>query len=321
MKNNILIYLGLAVSILFSACTEDTLNPENYTPEWSHNATLKFAPAGDASGQFEYHVEAYEGGTEYWNVTDVNLDVAVDLGGFTVDEIAKIDIYLFVEEDLEGGFNYLGGEQGKLISTVEDPTETFEITISKEDIEGMYGTDFSDNHNGNVTVSDLFELKWVFTGVDGKIYDSRSDCSGFNCTYAFGTNVIQIAPPIWEGTFEYEWIEATAGALNYGRITIGQTGTMTMSLQEGSYTVYDVSHLGADYYYGGPGVLDYDYQSGAVTIIDPSWRAQVWNITDVNGPTITIEWSYYYSAGYDEYGTFTLTRTDGQDWPTNIHTD
>lgn len=324
MKNKILFYIGLLLIPFLNSCEEEGINtkqPPLYEATWADEATLIFTPSGDGTGQFEYYIEFGTGGQRYFNITDVDYDVTVDIGEFPIENISKVDIYAFVEEENGTTYNYLGGDEGKLFTTINNPSQSFQFTMSVDDIETLFGNDFSADHNGALLPSDIIEFKWVLTDTEGNVFDSRSECVGFNCTYGFGTKVVQIAPPIWEGTFNYEWIDATADAIYYGGISIGQTGTITMTLQPGSFTVYDVSHLTCDYYYGGPGVLDYNYETGEVNIIDSSWRAQAWNIIDVSGPTITVEFSYYYSAPYNEYGTFTLTRTDGQDWPTNIHTN
>lgn len=321
MKKIILFYLGLLLLPVFQSCEEedDVVTPRPYNATWVDNATLKFTPAVEDIKAFEYYVEAGANGSQYWNTTDVDFNVALELGDASASEISKIDIYAFAEETDGENFKYLGGEQGKLYETISNPSESFVISFSKDKLEELFKNDFSANHNGQVATNDIFEFKWVITGKNGSVVDTRVDCFGFNCTYGIGTNVIDVAPPIWAGTFNYEWIAATANATVYGRVTVGKTGTMTFTLQPGFFTVYDVSHLTADYYYGSSGTLTYDYESGLVEI--QGRYAQKWNIVDVSGPTLTIDFSYQYSAGYDEYGTFTLTRTDGQDWPSNIHTN
>lgn len=323
MKNKFIIYFGFLLLLpFFQSCQEDDeiKTPEFYEITWDDVAFLKFAPSGD-SNSFIYNRELGAGGQEYWGVTSLDLNVSLVLGDFPISDISKVDIYVFAEEKIGETYNYLGGSQGKLYATVNNLTETFQLTISKDDLATLFMDDFSPNHNGDVLPDDLFEFKWVITGTDGSVVDTRIDCFDFNCTYSISTKVVDVAPPIWEGTFIYEWIAATPEAESYGKISVGQTGTIDITLQPGSFVMYDVSHAGCDYYYGGPAILDYGYDTGLVEIIDNSWRAQKWDITNINGPTITIDWSYYYSAGYNEYGTFTLTRTDGEDWPTNLYTN
>jgi len=305
-----------------NSCEEEGLDvkqPEAYDATWADYAKLKFEPAIDDLYAFEYYVEAGANGNEYWNTTEVSFNVAVNLGDNPISDISKIEIYAFAEEKNGDSFKYIGGKQGKLYETVTNPSESFVLTISKDKLEELFKTDFSANHNGEVLTNDLFEFKWVITGKDDSVVDTRTDCFDFDCTYGIQTKVIDVAPAIWEGTFNYEWIAATDNAKLYGKISIGKTGTMTFTLQPGFFTVYDVSHLSADYYYGSSGTLNYDYESGLVEISGKN--AQHWDIVDITGPTLTIDFSYYYSVGYDEYGTFTLTRTDGKDWPTNLHTN
>jgi len=325
MKNKILFYLGILLLPFAYSCDEEGIDevktPDAFTPMVKDVASLNFSPAETTpEGAFVYNKELVAGGTNYWNITSVDFDVNLDLGELSANDVSKIDLYLFVEEQNEDNFKYLGSNQGKLLTTINNPSKLFQVSVSKEDIESLYGNDFSANHNGEILPSDIFEFKWVVTGKDGSVKDTRTDCAGFDCTFGFGTTILEVAPPIWEGTFNYEWIEMTANAIRYGGISVGQTGTISMTLQPGSYTVYDVSDASCDYYYGGPGVLSYSYDTGKIEILS-SKNDQVWTVLDVDGQTITIAWSYKYSAGYDEYATFTLTRTDGQDWPDNINTN
>ncbi|MCR8669315.1 hypothetical protein NO995_16625 [Aestuariibaculum sp. M13] len=321
MKHRAIWMLVIIILPFLNSCDseDEPLGFSNPNSKWSDTATLKFTPAVENVDAFEYYIEAGVNGKEYWNTTDLDFNISLELDGASPTDISKIDIYAYAEETDGESFTYLGGEQGKLYETILNPSDAFVLSFSKDKLEELFKNDFSPNHNGQVTTNDIFEFKWVITGKDGSVVDSRVDCFGFNCTYGVATNVIQVAPPIWEGTFDYEWIAATANAQSYGRISVGQTGTMTFTLQPGSFTVYDASHLTADYYYGSAGTLTYDYESGLVEI--EGRYAQKWDIVDVSGPTLTIDFSYQYSAGYDEYGTFTLTRTDGQDWPSNIYTN
>ena len=322
MKNTILKYFGLLLFLpMVQSCEKEDVvrTPDPYEATWQDEAYLKFTPTGE-SNSFVYNRELGTGGQEYWNVTDVNYDVSVMLGEFPISEISKVDIYVFAEEKNGDDYKYLGGNQGKLLETINNPMESFQMTVSKDNLADLFKNDFSANHNGDVSADDVFEFKWAITGKDGAVVDTRIDCVGFNCTYGLGTKVVEVAPPVLEGTYNYEWIDATADAQYWGGISIGQTGTITMTLQPGSYTVYDVSDLSCDYAYGGPGAIKLSYDTGLIETIDPI-NEQHWDITDVNGPTITVDFSYYYSAAYNEYGTFTLTRADGQDWPSNIHTN
>lgn len=322
MKNKILIYLGLLLIPFLHSCEEndEVVLPKAYESKWMDNATLNFSPVIEGVNAFEYNVEVIAGGKEYWKLTTVDFNVNLELGKFLPSDISKVDLYVFVEEQNDETFNYIGGEKGKLYTSIANPSESHQITLSKDDLTELFANDFSANHNGEVLPTDLFEFKWVITGKDGNVLDTRTDCTGFDCSFGFGTTIVQVAPPIWEGTFNYEWIAATAEAERYGRISVGQTGTIDSTLKPGSYTEYAVSDLSCDYYYGGPGSIQYNFTTGEVRVIDddPTYTNSKWNITDVSGPTITIEWSYYYSQWYNEYGTFTLTRTDGQDWPTNL---
>lgn len=310
--------MAIAIFPLLTSCEEEEeiKLPPAYNTTWADSATLKFNPADGKTNGFEYNVVLGAGGTEYWNVTTVDFDVNVDIESGDVSEISKIDIYVFAEEKNGDEYNYLGGDNGKLLKTISSPAESFIVSITKDELGSLFKDDFSTSRNGDILVEDFFELKWVITGKNGKTIDTRTECAGFDCSFGFGAKIVEVAPPIWEGTFNYEWITLTDNAKRYGRVDVGQTGTMTFTLQPGSFTEYDVSHLAADYYYSSAGSLKYGYVDGTVELSGGNRTA--WNIVDVNGATLTIEFSYRYSVGYDEYGTFTLTRTDGQDWPSNL---
>ena len=323
LKNTLLFILGVILLPIINSCDVDEDNdvrqPVAYEATWKDDFKLKFNPVGeDATGSFEFNYAPHSG-EQFWGITEIEYEVALDMGDFLLSEIDNIKLYIFAEEKVGENFNYIGGNDGILLETINNPSETFQLMVTKDQIANLFDDLFTTDHNGDILADDVFEIKWVVTGTDGKVLDTRKDCFGFDCTYGFGTNVIILAPPIWEGTFNYEWIAATANATYYGGVSVGDTGTMTFTLQPGSFTVYDVSHLTADYRYGGPGTLTYDYDSGLVEI--EGRYNQHWDIVAIDGPTLTIDFSYSYSASYDEYGTFTLTRTDGEDWPTNLYTN
>jgi len=321
MKKIILFYIGLLLLPIFQSCEveEDVRTPEAYNATWVDDVTLKFTPTVSDVKAFEYYVEYGENGDKFWNRKDLDYNISVELGKTSISEISKIEIYAFLEETNGDAYTYLGGDLGKLYTTITNPSDSFQLSVTIDKLEELFKNDLSSARNGQISGEDFFEFKWVITGKDGYVLDSRKNCLDFNCTYGIRTNIVYVAPPIWEGTFNYEWIAATADAQQWGKISIGQTGTMTFTLQPGFFTEYNVSHLSADYYYGSAGTLSYNYETGLVTI-SGSYE-QKWDIVDVTGPTITIDFSYRYSAAYNEYGTFTLTRTDGQDWPANIHTE
>lgn len=321
MKTRILLYIAVLIFPFLNSCEEndDIIQPELVGEHWIDYVKMQFTPVTEGETHFIYNKVLGDTPDEYWSTTELDFDVTLDPGSASLSDISKIDIYVFAEEKHGDTYKYLGGAQGKLFTTITDPNEMFQITISKTQLEDIFQTEFSADHNGEILLEDLFEFKWAITGKDGTVYDTRTDCFGFDCTHAVSSRVVEVAPPIWEGTFNYEWTAATANAQSYGNISVGQTGTMTFSLKPGYYTVYDVSHLTADYYYGSGGTLDYNYDSGLVEITGR--YDQKWDIVKVEGATLTIDFSYQYSVGYDEYGTFTLTRTDGEDWPANIHTN
>ncbi|RLD76344.1 MAG: hypothetical protein DRJ07_16505, partial [Bacteroidetes bacterium] len=102
-----------------------------------------------------------------------------------------------------------------------------------------------------------------------------------------------------------------------GGVQIGDTGVTNIT--DVSDGIYNVDHLLFGYNYGGEGVLTYDSVSGLTSV--QGGQDEKWIISNVNGSTLEISWEYEYSASYNEYGTVRLTRTDGENWPANIHTE
>jgi len=254
---------------------------------------------------------SWEGTHEYeWIYTSAG---ASTWGGVSVGDKGQINIVetsdaldldkFFDADDLSFGYNYggpgslsLNFETGET-STIDDSWRAQEWTIS--------------NVDGNT-----LEITWKYYYTDsydewGTVRLTRTD--GEDWPENFHTP--QTFP--WGGKFDYEWIAATPDAINYGGVQIGDTGVT--NIMDASAGTYNVDHLLFGYNYGGEGVLTYDPVSGLTSV--QGGQDEKWIISNVNGSTLEISWEYEYSASYNEYGTVRLTRTDGENWPANIHTE
>lgn len=317
----------LIFSLFFSYIACEDANDSEFTDAiiasdlpWKVSTNLDIVPTEEKEA-FVIYRDVLSGSLS-WGNEMVELNVQLK-SAHALSTISKVEFLVTAEE--KDGYNYTApfDTEAKSIETVSSISEngSFTFELNGNDLGTLFASKYTKPRNETSLIpGDLFQIHWVITSTDGEKMDSRNNVDG-DYTYGIKVVVVDVAPPIFKGTFEYEWTAVSAGGLNYGGVSVGQKGNMIIDLAPKSFTEYTVNHLGADYYYGGPGSLVYDYESGLVTIIDSSWRAQKWNITKVEGNTLTIDWTYYYTPYYDESGTFTLTRTDGEDWPTNIHTE
>ena len=311
MKKSILKYLLLFSTIfLLQSCDEDTNIYEEGELSWQNSTTLKVTPVEDKETFIWYKdLLTFE---EYWGNETVELNMKLR-SNVSADQFSKVDFYVTVEE--KDGYNYTApfNTTGKMFTSVDMPESgEFSVSINATDSYALYMNDFKTDRSTKLPVADdIFLVYWVITAKDGSMLDSRSEAT--NDRYAMKVRVENFAPPVWEGTFNYEWIDI---GYSYGK-QIGATGTTTFTnLGEG---VYDVDNGNFHYAYSGPGTLTYDFLTGLCSFAGT--YQTVWEISNVDGASLDIYWSYQWTASYDEWGTVRLTRTDGKDWPTNIHTN
>ena len=191
--------------------------------------------------------------------------------------------------------------------------------ISKEEVYNIFKNQYTSNQT-DIKIGDIFEIKWVITGTDGQVYDSRTDCVGFNCSYGFDAK--EAIVDTWIGEFEYKWIEVGPGTVRYSydNINVGSTGIVEFipGSTEGQYDVLDMSFGGA---YGGPrgGTLTYDVDNQILTIISAeSYYNSIWEVVSVTEDVLTVYWTNNFTTRYSEYGTIELRRSDGLKWPTGL---
>jgi len=305
---------------VFNSCEEDQLEvvqPPAYNLTWVDDAELLFNPENE--GNIIYNVNKSTG-DEFWATTDLTFNVSFTSEEATALDIAQIDFYIYAEERTEESYNYIGGDEGQLLTSISNPSETFQLTVSKDQLYQLFASEFTTSRS-DLVPGDLFEIKWVITGKEGNVYDSRTECSGFNCS--FGFLVEQQIVDTWVGEFEYTWTEVGPGTVTYSYtgINVGSTGTVVFSQDtndESRYNVADMSFGGA---YGGPrdGALTYDVDTQTLTIVyAESYYNSVWELESVTDEVLTLNWTNNFTAAYSEYGTIELRRSDGLSWPEGL---
>ncbi|UNY98560.1 hypothetical protein MQE36_15950 [Zhouia spongiae] len=314
------ILIILCVSIFsFQACddVEEIIVPDASNISWVTTANLEFTAQGDESS-FIYNVNKSTG-EEFWGVSELTFDVAFQSNGAMASDISKIDIYAFIEEEVNDSYNYLGGDSGKLITTINNPGEMFQITVTKDMLYDLYQGDFLSSRT-EIKPGDLFEFKWVITGKDGTVFDSRENCSGFNCTFGFLAEFKIV--DTWLGEFEATWVEVGPGTITYSYtgVVVGAKRTVifTPGEEEGYYDVDDMAFGGA---YSGPrgGTLTYDAESNILTrVAVETYYESNWEVVSITPEVLTIKWTNNFTDLYGEYGTVELTRTDGLSWPVGV---
>ncbi|KAB1068157.1 hypothetical protein F6U93_07615 [Tamlana haliotis] len=317
MKKTLILrcFLFFGAILLFNSCSDnddDTINSESI---WQLDTKLVFEPVEDKETFIWYY--DLQTKQEYWGNDEVEINMRLKSKNPAKD-FSKVDFYITVEE--KDGYNYSTpfNTDGKMIGSAEIPESgAFTFSLGADEAYGVYENDFQKDRSSTLArEGDIFLLYYVITAKDGSTLDSRESIRESN-RYAMKVRVEDFAPPLFEGTFEFEWIELSGGAITYGGVWLGKTGTVNITHDgEG---VYSMSNLLWDYKYGGKGKVYYDFLDG-LTYVQGSYQEK-WSISNLNGASMDIAFTYQYSDAYDETGTVRFTRTDGTDWPSNIYTE
>ncbi|WP_341214491.1 hypothetical protein [uncultured Wocania sp.] len=301
--------------ILFQSCTEtnDEVLVEDLNADWQLQTRLAVIPQEDKD-TFVWYRDLLTN-EEYWGNETVEVDLTLK-SPLSADKFSKIDFYVVAEE--KDGYNYTApfNTSGKQIASMNVP-ESGELSLSLEadDVYNLFMSDFkSDRSTKLAKEGDIFLLYWVITANDGSTFDSRKSLREGN-RYGMKVKVEDYAPPVWEGTFDFEWIETSGGAVSWGGVFVGKTGSVNITHLGNQ--VYSMSNLLWDYKYGTSGKIYFNFLSGETYVEGNS--SEHWTISNINGSSMDIEFWYSYSDAYDETGTVRFTRTDGADWPTNIY--
>ncbi|MCF6223326.1 MAG: hypothetical protein L3J34_06315 [Flavobacteriaceae bacterium] len=326
MKKYSIIKFLMVLSLVFSIQSCRDLNdlefPEAKDPgslAWQATTHMKISPTeGKETFVWLTNIITLE---QYWGNDTVELNFEMD-SSIPTENFSKIDFYLTVEE--KDGYNSTPpyNTEGKLLRTITDLPENanFVLQISGNKVYEMFKSDFiNPRQQAPLLDGDLFEIHWIITNKDGTFLNSQDYIQG---EYRFGFSTLHKdkKPPSWEGTFNYEWTYVSDGGLQWGGVKVGDTGQIEIVETTEALELnkeFDVSHLLFNYNYGGDGKIFLNYTTGETYVEGGS--EEKWTISNVDGNTLEIAWTYKYSAEYDEYGTVRLTRTDGEDWPENFH--
>jgi len=321
-KISLLTLLLAVVTVGFYACNKDEMNYKQ--ADWKQTILAKVTPSG-AERNFLSEVNLATNARS-WSEDKRTINFDIDWSGQEENPVAKVDVYAAIQETTTSGVHLAGGIMGKMLTSVTsfDANGKFAITVSVDQLYDLLKNDFEVTARPNkILPTDLIELKWVVTGIDGQMIDSRStnDCFGEFCSYAFGVTSVA---DIWGGTFDYEYIQVGAGVqcctgATIPKVKVGTTGTMTfVKTGNGLYTVAD-AEFGASW--NGALVtetLNFNFNTGAQSLTDTKAHAVKWSFSNNKGNTIDLKWVNKWEVSYGEWGVVRLTRTDGVKWPTNL---
>lgn len=229
--------------------------------------------------------------------------------------VSKVDFYIYCQEKLENGINYIG--EGKLIKAVNNTDfvdGNFSFKLSVDDVYDLFKDDFEIARANKLLVSDVFEIKWVIYDENGDMSDKRIGEFTFGDVYSLGVDKIA---DIWSGTYAYTYVELGDSPLANG-FDVGSTSTLTFTkTANGEYSVDDVQFGGG--YMGEiiPATLKYNYTTGEVHLSNTSDYEMTWIFSNFDGQSVDIYWADQW-AEYGDWDKVTLTRTDGVNWPTNL---
>ncbi|TNJ46954.1 hypothetical protein KFZ70_05950 [Tamlana fucoidanivorans] len=313
-KSTFFIYTLFCISLFTLSCTEsdDVDNAEVSELPWQANTRLAVMPQEDQE-TFIWYTDLLTN-EEYWGNQTVVLDLSI-ISPLPASSFSAIDFYVVAEE--EDGYNYNApfDTSGKKITTKQVP-ESGELTLELDanDVYALFQNDFENNRTEQLArEGDIFLIYWVIKLDDGSVFDSRESFKE-GSRYGMKVRVEDYAPPVWEGTFNFEWIEVSGGAQSWGGVFVGKTGNVNITHLGNQ--VYSMDNLLWDYKYGTAGKIYFDFLTGE-TYVEGN-ASEHWTISNIDGDSMDIEFWYTYSDAYDETGTIRFTRTDGANWPENI---
>ncbi len=311
--------MGFMISM--QSCSDDFSTIEEIETSWQEATHLNIIPVeGKEAFVWEKNILTQE---QYWKNTVVELDLVIN-SDLANTEVSKIDFYITAEEF--EGYNYTApfDSNGRLVSTVSGVSEDgkFTLTLNAEEVYELFSSDFKNNRTeSQVLKDDLFELHWVVTAKDGSEMDSRNYVAG-EYRYSFAGKYQELAPPIWQDTYDFEWL---SGIDIFGMLglVVAPTGEMTVTERSGTPGTYTIPNMlfNADFGIPMTGDLVFDFESGLTTVSNAYGLS--WTVSNINGSSLDIE-----ITGMDNLLPIPgavykvrLTRQDGANWPTNIHSN
>lgn len=325
MRNKIVTLIGLfLITLLLHSCdsTESVIEPPAYNTNWTETAKLTFTPKADATGSipkaFQYQINVKTNvGT--WTVNTLKYNLSFIDKSIDVANISSIELYAFAEEKIGETYKYLGGTQGKLLTTVTNPTALNEVVFTKDQLYNLFKNEFSSAIT-DLSPNVFIEFKWKITAKNGQVLDTRTNCNGFNCSTGIRTETVYF-DPTWIGNFQYKWILISPATVTYsykkvGTNPIGTIAFTSSKTVEKAFDVNDLSFGGA--YKATPGYTIYDSSTNTLNVYNTTIEASKWELVSQTPQILTIKWTYRYTAQYAEFGTVELSRADGIAWPTNL---
>ncbi len=301
-------FIGLAIG-LNSCSKEETFSKDDFA--WKAEALTLVMPG-------EYRNFFYATNAETFIVDELDFTISVlPASNNESDIIEKLEVYAYFQE-VDGTEEVMhGGETGKLFSTYTELPDfsQFQVNVTVDEVYELFENDLLNTNRPNkLLASDLIEFKWVITDESGKVTDTRMNCSGTQCQYLFGVEEGYACPNDLSGVLNYEVLAKGTGSSGF----VGKTGSVEISRVSlsGEYTIDDCQ-FGTSWNGGkvAAGLLDQDCSN---LIVLDEYDETKWEITNINGPTCDITYTYYYTASYDEWATVRVTRADGKDWPADI---
>ncbi|WP_430815642.1 hypothetical protein [Carboxylicivirga sp. RSCT41] len=307
-------YINLLVALILllsgmASCDEESFSKDDF--EWKTEAMTIVMPG-------EYKNFFYASNAEAFIVTELDFSVSVlAASDDDANTIEKLEVYAYFQETTGDEQVMHGGENGKLFKTFDDVEDfnLFQMSITIDEVYELFANELIIKDRPNKLIStDLIELKWVITDINGNVTDTRTNCSGSQCQYLFGVDEGFACPNDLSGVLNYEVLDKGAGATGF----VGKTGTVqiTRVSLSGEYTIDDCQ-FGTSWNGNKYAAKLFDQDCSNLIILDEPDGTE-WEITNINGPTCDITWTYYYTAGYDEWATVRVTRADGKDWPEDL---
>ena len=314
----------LALSLTFQSCGDGEFEsefkdfPSQDLKSWQQLTEVNLAPVSNANFLVNEQIFTKE---LTWNTETVTFDGEVSSDRSDIEDFSKIDIYVSAQEASGYNFDAPYDNLKMKIATISSFTDegAFSFSVTKDEMNAMFGSKFQNARTGAVELmeGDLFTFTYVLTHKNGSTLDSRNSPS-VTSSFGVGVELVPLGPPDFSGEFLYEYIKVSPGAAPY--VTLGSNGTWTgpTPIVDGTaMTGFSVfPNILINYRWGGGGTMLYDYSDNGITITDTSGYSTVWVIDNINGPSVDIDFTYVYAS---EFFTIRLTRTDGRDWPTDMH--
>lgn len=327
-KITYLYILGIAIMIL--SCKDQNQVFKELT--WKETTSLSATP--DSLRNFVVGID--DAGMPAEMLRDeVTIQFKLDWDG--ENPVSKVTLYVQLEENIDGVKKTYGADSEIELDVISEFDEEgrLDYVLKSDEVYALLSPAFNgsrDQYAVPALPGDIIEITWKITGHDGSIIDVRNECFGAGCQYSLSVEAGSAIFNWFNGTFDYVWTVASQDVIDWGNyyggdpIDVGTTGTIeyTATAKAGESTIpntvfYYWYHpdMDYDYYPSYPtGIVNHDEKTGVLELIDEAEYGITWEVSNIIGTSLDISWKISSS----EYGTVTLTRKDGKDWPTNINT-